>query len=94
MKAGDTAVAQNMLLWKADRPNLVRSVEEPTRDSWTSTVDKNTGSWMLMMEALKPRSLMREEDKNTERLVERHSLEEIGWFSGDGVSATSDYVVE
>jgi hypothetical protein len=49
---------------------------------------------MLMMEALKPRSLMLEEGKNTERSVEQHLLEEIGWFSRDGVSVTLDCAVE
>jgi hypothetical protein len=72
----------------------VHFVAEQTRDSWTSTVGRNIGSWMLVEEAQKPRKWMSEEGKNTERLVEQHSLEEIGWSLEDGVSAILGYVVE
>jgi hypothetical protein len=70
----DTAVAQSTWLWMGDTRSLVHFVVELTADNSESIAGKNIESWMLMVEALGPRSLLLVVDKNRERLVEMHLL--------------------
>jgi hypothetical protein len=77
---GDTAVARSTLMWPVDMQSLVHFAEALLRDNWTSTAGRRSDSWILVVEAQKPRSWLSGEDTSTVRLVEQRSWAVIAWF--------------
>jgi hypothetical protein len=87
MMVEDTAVVRSKWLWTGDMRSLVHFVVELTAGSLASTADRSNDSWMLMGEALGPRSWPLVEDRSTARVVELHLWVGIAWSSKDGESA-------